>query len=73
VQDVLVDARGRGDVRDDVDLALTADCFVSAIVGSRSFGSQALTPAIAVSNQFIDIFARGIRRPQSPTDLEHRS
>jgi AcrR family transcriptional regulator len=64
VQDVLVDARARGEVRADVDLSLTADCFVSAIVGSRSFGSQAITPAIAVSSQFIDIFTHGIRGTQ---------
>jgi AcrR family transcriptional regulator len=64
VQDVLVDARDRGEVRGDVDLALTADCFVSAIVGSRSFGSRSFettTDAHAVSNQFIQIFTRGIR------------
>ena len=71
VQDVLVDARSRGEVRDDVDLPLTADCFVSAIVGSRSFGSRSFdttdgdrdpaAAARAVSSQFIDIFTRGIR------------
>ncbi|MCW2509556.1 MAG: transcriptional regulator, TetR family [Modestobacter sp.] len=73
VQDVLVDARDRGEVRADVDLSLTADCFVSAILGSRSFGSRAFetandgpaagpptTAARAVSRHFIDIFTRGI-------------
>jgi AcrR family transcriptional regulator len=75
VQDVLVDARDRGEVRDDVDLSLTADCFVSAIVGSRSFGSRCFevvgdagatgttAGARAVAGQFIDIFTRGIRGP----------
>lgn len=76
VQDVLFDGRARGEVRADVDLALTADCFVSAIVGSRSFGSRTFdgasfdahgddgaTVARAVSRQFIEIFTRGIHDP----------
>lgn len=72
VQDVLVDARARGEMRTDVDLGLTADCFVSAIVGSRSFGSRSFdvvdgVAATAVSGQFIEIFTRGIRGPARST------
>jgi|GEM_PF-4982891 AcrR family transcriptional regulator len=60
VEDVLVDARGRGELRADVDLGVTADCFVSAILGSRSFGNLDATAANRVSDQLISIFLRGL-------------
>lgn len=65
VEDVLVDARARGELRADVDLGVTADAFASAILGSRSFANLDLAAADRVSRQLIDIFVRGLR-PVAP-------
>ncbi|CAN5488165.1 hypothetical protein BH09ACT12_BH09ACT12_12930 [soil metagenome] len=65
VEDVLFDARARGDLRADVDLGVTADCFVSAIMGSRSFGNLDLPAANRVSSQLISIFVRGTVVPST--------
>jgi AcrR family transcriptional regulator len=60
VEDALFDARGRGELRGDVDPGLAADCFASAILGSRSFGNLPPEEADRVSRQLVDIFVRGI-------------
>ena len=63
-QDALVDASRRGELREDVDLAVTADCFASAIVGSRSFGALEREQADRISGQLVEIFTRGISLPR---------
>lgn len=67
VEDVLHDAGRRGELRADLDVGVAADCFVSAVVGSRSFLHLTTASAHQVGLQLVDIFARGLARPE-PSD-----
>lgn len=60
VEDVLIDARRRGELRRDIEPGLTAESFVSAIVGSQSLSTLDRDAAGLVCAQLVEIFVRGV-------------
>jgi len=72
VEDVLHDACRRGELRDDAEIGVVADCFVSAVIGSRSFLHLATASADQVDTQLVDIFVRGLATPTSHPQEESR-
>lgn len=70
VQDVLFDARHRGEVRDDIDLSRAADCFVTGILGSAAF-APANSPDVdleQLADVHVDIYARGVASVPQPRE-----
>jgi AcrR family transcriptional regulator len=63
VEDVLHDGARRGELRPGVDMGVAADCFVGAVVGSRSFLHLATASADQVDSQLVDVFVRGLASP----------
>jgi AcrR family transcriptional regulator len=61
VQDVLFDARRRGELQADVDLALAAECFVGAIIGIHTLTSRGAVDPAAACRQLIELITRGLR------------